>query len=169
MSFLNAYRKSITSFTSAMEEAESEEEEKEDAHDDREEVHSRAETPKDEVDFPDIKTSPPRQVNVRRLSVVPNASGCSNCSAATLVNYLLEKQEQECPSDPIDTFFSLMATTVKKFSAADQHFVKTRVFSLVSEVEGKYLQNLHNYVPAAHNMGPASLPSPLIKSDTSST
>lgn len=40
---------------------------------------------------------------------------------------------------PIEKFFSLMATTVKKFSQIDQHKVKRKVFAVVSEIEEKYL------------------------------
>lgn len=58
--------------------------------------------------------------------------------SSTLMKYILQKKE-ECGVHPIDKFFSLMATTVKNFSAADQHSVKTKVFALVSEIEEKYL------------------------------
>lgn len=40
-----------------------------------------------------------------------------------------------------------MATSVKKFNATDQHFVKTKLFSLVSDIEAKYIesQNRRNF------------------------
>lgn len=60
-------------------------------------------------------------------------------ASATLMKYLVERKKEEQPSNPIDTFFSLMATTVKKFKPVDQHLIKSKVFSLVNDVELKYL------------------------------
>lgn len=61
----------------------------------------------------------------------------NSSASANLMRYLIESKKEERDHDPIDTFFSLMATTVKKFSPADQHLIKTKVFSIVSDTEGK--------------------------------
>lgn len=55
------------------------------------------------------------------------------------MKYILENKESERPVNSIEQFFSLMATTVNTFSTLDQHVVKTRVFTLISQVEEKYL------------------------------
>lgn len=60
-------------------------------------------------------------------------------ASSTLMKYILENKESERPVNSIDQFFSLMATTVKKNSPLDQHAVKTRVFTLISKIEEKYL------------------------------
>lgn len=60
-------------------------------------------------------------------------------ASATLMKYLVERKKEEQPTNPIDTFFSLMATTVKNFKPVDQNFIKSKVFSLVNDVELKYL------------------------------
>ncbi|XP_033326408.1 uncharacterized protein LOC117220505 [Megalopta genalis] len=74
----------------------------------------------------------------------------------TLLKYILEKQEEERNIQPIDHFFKLMADTVKHFSPVEQHYVKTKVFNLVNEIEGKYLASPStSYIPAAST----SLPS----------
>lgn len=70
-------------------------------------------------------------------------------ASTTLMKYLVQQKREEQPPHPIDTFFSLMATSVKKFNATDQHFVKTQLFSLVSDIEAKYIesQNRRNFQP----------------------
>lgn len=55
------------------------------------------------------------------------------------MKYLVKQKRKEQPPQPIDTFFSLMATSVKKFNVTDQHFVKTILFSLVSDIKAKYI------------------------------
>lgn len=60
------------------------------------------------------------------------------------MKYLIDQQKEESPPHPMDTFFALMASTVKNFNLADQHFIKTKVFSLVSETEAKYLYHYEN-------------------------
>ena len=62
--------------------------------------------------------------------------------SSALMKYLVEREKEEQQADPIDTFFSLMATSVKKFNPTDQHYIKTKVFSLVNETELKYLPNV---------------------------
>lgn len=57
------------------------------------------------------------------------------------MKYLIEKKTEGSKSHPhpIKSFFSLMATTVKNFSPTDQHYVKTKIFSIVNDIESKYL------------------------------
>ncbi|XP_076753030.1 uncharacterized protein LOC143424680 [Xylocopa sonorina] len=45
----------------------------------------------------------------------------------------------EWDEHPIDVFLRSMATTVKTFSRYDQHLVKNQIFSIVSNMEAKYL------------------------------
>lgn len=52
----------------------------------------------------------------------------NNSASATLMRYLVEKKKEEHAPQTIDAFFSLMSNTVKKFSPADQHYIKTKVF-----------------------------------------
>ena len=80
------------------------------------------------------------------------------------MKYLIEKKKEERVPETIDTFFSLMAATVKKFSPDDQHFIKTRVFSLVSDIEGKYIhnQNAQTYVQQTQTIYPIPTPSPAL-------
>ncbi|XP_064104818.1 uncharacterized protein LOC135214450 isoform X2 [Macrobrachium nipponense] len=95
----------------------------------------------------------------------------NNTASATLMRYLLENKKEEQAPEPIDTFFSLMATTVKKFSPADQHFIKTKVFLLVSEIEGKYIhdQNAQAYAPIAQNARPQPSASPALSQYSTSS
>lgn len=86
------------------------------------------------------------------------------------MKYLIESKKEEGAPDPIDTFFSLMATTVKKFSPADQHFIKTKVFSLVSDIEGKYIhQNTDLYAPLEHVICPQPSASPALSQYSTSS
>ncbi|XP_076635872.1 uncharacterized protein LOC143348961 isoform X2 [Colletes latitarsis] len=73
-----------------------------------------------------IESAPPTH------TVLQNSSNLSTQS----------KSEENVTSHPVDAFFALMAQSVKTFNSLDQHFVKTNIFSLVSELEGRYiLQN----------------------------
>lgn len=92
----------------------------------------------------------------------------NNSASATLMKYLIENKKEERVPDPIDTFFSLMANTVKKFSSADQHFIKTKVFSLVSDIEGKYI-HAQAYATQSHNVCPLPSPSPALSQYSSSS
>ena len=94
-----------------------------------------------------------------------------NSASATLMRYLVENKKEERAPEPIDTFFSLMATTVKKFSPTDQHFIKTKVFSLVSEIEGKYIHNQYAqaYAPLAQNVCPLPSASPALSQYSTSS
>jgi len=76
------------------------------------------------------------------------------------MKYLVQQKREEQSSHPIDTFFLLMVTSVKKFNATDQHFIKTKLFSLVSDIEAKYKEseNRRNFQPQfihSHSLQPS--------------
>nr|CAD7268168.1 unnamed protein product [Timema shepardi] len=87
----------------------------------------------------------------------------------TLMKYLIETNKKEennrIQPNEIDQFFSLMANTVKRFSPVDQHFIKTKVFNMISEVESKYLIP-QNSIPFAL---PRTTPSPCVNSSSSAS
>ena len=76
-----------------------------------------------------------------------------------------KKKKKEQPATPIDSLFTLR-TTVKNFKPADQHFIKTKVFSLLSDVEHNILQtkmleriflrNVHAHCQVHHLLRPFS-------------
>lgn len=66
-------------------------------------------------------------------------------ASSTLMKYILQKKDQDQAIHPIDHFFSLMASTVKNFSPLDQHMVKTKIFTMVSQIEEKYLTDTNFY------------------------
>lgn len=68
-------------------------------------------------------------------------------ASTTLMKYLVDKKGQA--SHPIDDFFSLMATTVKNFSPIDQHYVKSKVFAIVNDIESKYLMQSPQYLTSS--------------------
>jgi hypothetical protein len=60
------------------------------------------------------------------------------------MKYILEKKNEENlkeKNEPsaIDQFFLSMCSTVKQFSPYHQHLAKTKIFSIISEIE---LENL---------------------------
>ncbi|XP_076056534.1 uncharacterized protein LOC143034410 [Oratosquilla oratoria] len=114
---------------------------------------------KDDEDDAARKIPLPQQECHRRKR--KNSKENHNNSLDTLMRYLVEKKKEEHAPEPIDTFFSLMAATVKKFSPADQHFMKTKVFTLVSEIEGRYIynQNAQTHAPQTQNICPIPTPS----------
>lgn len=78
----------------------------------------------------------------KKKSKVSNYS--SETASSTLMKYILEKKneenlEEKKESSAIDQFFLSMCSTVKQFSPYKQHLAKTKIFSIVSEIE---LENL---------------------------
>lgn len=64
----------------------------------------------------------------------------SETASSTLMKYILEKKdeenlEQKAESSAMDQFFLSMCSTVKQFSPYNQHLAKTKIFSIVSEIE----------------------------------
>lgn len=71
----------------------------------------------------------------------------SETAYSTLMNYILEKKneenlEEKKESNAIDQFFLSMCSTVKQFSPYNQHLAKTKIVSIVSELELKNLRNM---------------------------
>ncbi|XP_015429489.1 PREDICTED: uncharacterized protein LOC107186181 [Dufourea novaeangliae] len=78
-------------------------------------------------------------------------------ASTTLLKYLLEKKEEESKTpDPIANCFSVMADSVKTFTPLDQHFVKTKIFSLINDIEAKYLMQSPSHftqtTQSSHNL-----------------
>lgn len=134
MSFLSAFIKDKIRITSVREE------ENESEHSDTAEPVAIQESlnKQNSGDGAVGRSPPPQQKRRMRKSA---SQENNNSASATLMRYLVENKNKKEVPVPIDTFFSLMATTVKKFSHADQHLIKTKVFSLVREGEGKYIFN----------------------------
>lgn len=83
----------------------------------------------------------PKVVKRYRKTHIENTP--KDSASATLMKFLVQEKQQNI-SHPIDTFFSLMASSVKNFNLADQHFIKNKIFSLVSNIEEKYLLQNQN-------------------------
>lgn len=85
----------------------------------------------------------PLQLHYKRPKYSSDQENGNDISATALTGCLMENNgnQDEKRIDPIDTFFSLMATTVKNFTPADKYLVKTQVFSLVTNIEAKYIPN----------------------------
>lgn len=74
----------------------------------------------------------------KKKSKVSNSP--SETASSTLMKYILEnKNESKSELSAIDQFFLSMCSTVKQFSPYHQHLAKTKIFSIVSEIE---LENL---------------------------
>lgn len=78
----------------------------------------------------------------KKKSKVSNPS--SETASSTLMKYILENKNEENlnekkESSAIDQFLLSMCSTVKEFSPYHQHLAKTKIFSIVSEIE---LENL---------------------------
>ncbi|XP_071525216.1 uncharacterized protein [Panulirus ornatus] len=166
MSFLYTFMKDRSRISTVTQEAY--EFENENVNDDEKETLGVQENRKGEGEPPEQEHPPTRQVRTRRKKALEHNS---SIASATLMKYLVEKQKKESVApDTMDTFFSLTAATVKKFTPSDQHFIKTKVFSLVNEMEGKYIryQNSHSNATFLQSISPPSaMPSPSQYSDTS--
>ncbi|KAK4318300.1 hypothetical protein Pmani_010710 [Petrolisthes manimaculis] len=130
MSFLSAFMKDRTRVTS-LQQAGNESEISDNAqHDGPQEVCSGQERKENDEAVGVAQVTLPQQ---ERLTRKRKTQKINNSASATLMKYLIENKKEEQAPELIDTFFSLMATTVKKFSSADQHIIKTKVFSLLEK------------------------------------
>ncbi|XP_043261467.1 uncharacterized protein LOC122402612 [Colletes gigas] len=88
-------------------------------------------------------TPPVQKVIPEQERIMPIESAHMHTVLQNSSNLLTQsRSEENVTSHPVDAFFALMAQSVKTFNSLDQHFVKTNIFSLVSELEGRYiLQN----------------------------
>jgi len=101
------------------------------------------------TDIFDSQSSPNTSVNqstskdFRKKTALPkkNVSNSSESASSTLMKYILEKKDEEQleekkkESSAMDQFFLSMCSTVKQFSPYNQHLAKTKIFSIVSEIE----------------------------------
>lgn len=97
------------------------------------------------VDIPELpsKKRKPVQKNA-------NKSNSTNQTASgTLMKYLLEKENKISDEiDELDHFFDGIKATVKKFSPADKHLAKKEIFKIVSDIEGRYIdQQISSHIP----------------------
>lgn len=80
-------------------------------------------------------------------------------ASTTLMKYLIEKKDTEKENKahhPIEDFFSLMAASVKNFSPVDQHYVKSKVFAIVNDIEAKYLMQPPTYFTSSPQQSPTN-------------
>ncbi|KAF5301418.1 hypothetical protein FQA39_LY02147 [Lamprigera yunnana] len=106
---------------------------------------------------PNKKDKTPKRAksNVKVSTQAHTASG-------TLMKYLLEEAEVK---DELDFFFESIKATVKKFSPADKHLVKSKIFGIVSDIEAKYThqkQHIQNFpvYQASKSQIPLAIESP---------
>ena len=71
----------------------------------------------------------------------------SETASSVLMKYIMESDKGEKSSDSVDLFFQSVAATVKTFSPYFQNMCKSKVFSIVSELE--MTQILENISPSA--------------------
>jgi len=90
-----------------------------------------------------VNQTVPKEKEVRKITSLPkkNLSNYpSETASSTLMKYILQKKEEENleekkESSAMDQFFLSMCSTVKQFSPYNQHLAKTKIFSIVSEIE----------------------------------
>ncbi|KAK4887343.1 hypothetical protein RN001_003614 [Aquatica leii] len=80
------------------------------------------------------KTPKRAKSNVKVSTQAHTASG-------TLMKYLLEEEKTKKTEvkDELHFFFESIKATVKTFSPADKHLVKSKIFGIVSDIEAKYI------------------------------
>ncbi|KAK4880628.1 hypothetical protein RN001_008774 [Aquatica leii] len=89
------------------------------------------------------KTSKRAKSNIKVSTQAHTASG-------TLMKYLLEEEKIKKTEvkDELHFFFESIKATVKTFSPADKHLVKSKIFGIVSDIEAKYIhqqQHIQNF------------------------
>ncbi|KAF5290889.1 hypothetical protein FQA39_LY14569 [Lamprigera yunnana] len=87
--------------------------------------------------------------------------------SGTPMNYLLEegKTRKAEVKYELNFFFESIKATVKKFSPADKHLVKSKIFGIVSDIEAKYIhqqQHIQNFpvYQASNSQVPLTIESP---------
>lgn len=89
-------------------------------------------------------------------------------ASSVLMKYIVESDKESKTNDPIDLFFQSVAATVKKFSPYYQNMCKTKVFSIVSELEmTQILENTSPVESPTPTPGYSTLP-PTIQNNNSS-
>lgn len=90
----------------------------------------------------------PKKIMTPKKRKKPECRTTSESASSHLMKYIIEKEkEEEVKSNKkteinvIDQFFQSMSLTVKQFSPYHQHLAKTRVFSVISELELEHLKS----------------------------
>lgn len=61
-------------------------------------------------------------------------------ASSTMMKFSLQQEsKQHEAKDELDYFFETIKSTVKKFSPADTHLAKNKIFMIVSDIESKYV------------------------------
>ncbi|XP_074042027.1 uncharacterized protein isoform X2 [Leptinotarsa decemlineata] len=96
-----------------------------------------------EVETNDVPAAPREvlQKNIKKKRISRKNPSNKESASSTLMNYLLSQKsiEESKEKDSIDLFFDSIKATVRSFTPADFHTVKTTIFNVVSEIERKYL------------------------------
>lgn len=83
------------------------------------------------------------ETGVKSRSKRKKESATGNEVLNMLKKYLRNQEKADLESmvskDPLDFFFDGMKCTVNKFSEADKYLAKQKIFSIVSEIEAKYV------------------------------
>ncbi|KAK4874036.1 hypothetical protein RN001_013396 [Aquatica leii] len=106
------------------------------------------------------KTPKRAKSNVKVFTQAHTASG-------TLMKYLLEEEKTKKTEvkDELHFFFESIKATVRTFSPADKHLVKSKIFGIVSDIEAKYIhqqQHIQNFsvYQASNSQVPLTIESP---------
>lgn len=96
---------------------------------------------------------PPKKIMTAKKRKKNEGHASSESASSLLIRYIIEKEKKEeikantekNEINLIDQFFQNMGSTVKQFSPYHQHLAKTRVFSVISELELDHIksQKLH--------------------------
>lgn len=141
MHFLKQFMKDISRVTLMTTDDDSDEEKSDESTNECEiEANNNENNNEENVDEDvDKEVTQTSSLKTPKLRIKITHTDTKESASTTLMKYLVQQKREEQPPHPIDTFFSLMATSVNKFNATDQHFVKTKLFSLVSDIEAKYI------------------------------
>lgn len=100
----------------------------------------------DPWDVPSVTTATVTKKDVENNQRLPRRKIPGGSASPTLMNCIFSQRDFESTTasetkekDSVDLFFDSIKATVRTFSPADFYAVKTRVFNIVSEIEGKYL------------------------------
>jgi len=102
---------------------------------------------------PKFSKPQPKKIMTPKKRKKNEGHASSESASSHLMRYIIEKEKKEeikantekNEIDVIDQFFQNMGSTVKQFSPYHQHLAKTRVFSVISELELDHInsQKLH--------------------------
>lgn len=98
---------------------------------------------------PQFTKPQPKKIMTQKKRKKTESHVNSESASSQLMKYIIEKEkEEESKSNEktneinvIDQFFQNMSLTVKQFSPYHQHLAKTRVFSVISELELEHIKS----------------------------